>query len=124
PTGPLVVSRVQMRNHMMEIKDRDNRFWLTRPTVDKGREGNDGEGKDRELLDEIRPQATDKFEFIVTVPEPGMYAIMFTSPLDKKELERMTAAGFKQPNYPLRWETTTYLEVVDVAPASQGSSRK
>src|SRR5213078_1166213 len=63
--GPIVVSRVQLdgdRTQFDEKEKEEKRFWLTKPIVDPKRP------RDLELSDEMRPQATDKFEFLATVP--------------------------------------------------------
>ncbi len=46
------------------------------------------------ITDEMRPNAKDKLEFLVTAPGPGVYAIMFTSPLDEKESDRAFFRNF------------------------------
>jgi hypothetical protein len=113
--GPIVISRVYIKDARMQFVQ-TGRFWLTRSSVDNR--------PDVLPYDEIRPQAEDKFEFVVSVPEPGLYAVMFTSPLDDEELDRMkglgpdnealehmTKADQDERGWRLRWDATTFVEV-------------
>jgi hypothetical protein len=106
PKGPLVVSKVSWNVGGMELEqlNKRKRFWLVRPSVDKER-------LDIEPTDEMRPNAEDKFEFLVKVPGPGVYAVMFTAPIDQEEFDRMKKAGHSMPPWPLRWDATTFVEV-------------
>ncbi|HEV3040485.1 MAG TPA: hypothetical protein VHA33_22170 [Candidatus Angelobacter sp.] len=108
PQGPIVVSSVfSMKNPLMQFEKGDlKRFWLVSPSVEYRR-------PDKILEDEMRPQAKDKFEFLVTVPHPGLYAVMFTSPVDEDEFGRMKKnmkKKWERPYWP-RWDATTFVEV-------------
>jgi hypothetical protein len=91
--GPLVVSRVSLKDGKMGFGTPE-RFWLTNPS------------RPENTPDEVRPQATDRFEFLVPVTDLGLYAIMFTAPVDEEERARM-----KDWNRWPRWEDITFAEV-------------
>lgn len=114
--GPIVVSKVYLRDEDKMKFVQAGRFWLTRFSVDNRPDlvlsNKIGlQSPDMVLTDEMRPKAEDKFEFLVTVSEPGLYAVMFTSPLDKKESNRMKDAGYEMPVWQLRWYATTFVDV-------------
>lgn len=110
PKGPIVVSEVHLDPESGEMRFfQKGRFWLTRSAVD--------ERSTKVPTDEIRPNAEDKFEFLATVPGPGIYAIMFTSPIDEAEEARMQKVDGPRP-WRRRWDPTTFLEVSDSPPAS------
>ena len=100
--GPIVVSRVNLEHGVMHFTQ-PRRFWLTRSATD--RRSKIG------LTDEMRPNAEDQFEFLVTAPGPGIYAVMFTSPIDEEESKRMGPAAQRIPGAPLRWDDTKFVEV-------------
>jgi len=37
----------------------------------------------------MRPKETDQFEFLASVKGAGLYALMFSAPVDEKEVSRM-----------------------------------
>jgi hypothetical protein len=102
PKGPIVISRVQLHGDKMKFI-RTGRYWLTKSSVDQR--------ADIETTDEIRPHENDKYEFLVPVPRPGIYAVMFTSAIDAEEFDRMKSSGYEASEWPPRWDATTFIEV-------------
>ncbi len=98
--GPIVVSRVYLKDEDKMHFVQTGRFWMTRFSVDNRPDvaltdkQQDLQRPDIVITDEMRPNAKDKLEFLVTAPGPGVYAIMFTSPLDEKESDRAFFRNF------------------------------
>jgi hypothetical protein len=117
--GPIVVAKLSRlvsgkmlfdERRMARFFGEPHRFFLQRRAVDKNR-------GDVEEDDDIRPQATDAFEFLVTVEGPGVYAVMFTTPIDEAESRRLEKTGeLKEWPKPLRWDDVTLVEVLESHP--------
>lgn len=100
--GPIFIAKAKpTKKNKMQFGE-EQILWLSKP-VAAGR-------PDIELQDEIRPQATDHYEFLAWVREPGIYAVMFSTGLDETEIKRMRDAGI-DVDYDWRWEQTTFVKV-------------
>lgn len=107
--GPLVVARVKsLSNGKMDLGEA-KKFWVIRVSL------NPKQHLDTRPVDEMRPKETDQFEFLANVEGAGLYALMFSAPVDKKEIERMKGdaqTNMEEPRGdPLRWDATTFFEV-------------